>query len=344
MKVIVAGIARSGTTALYSILQRILADQPGRIDFIYEPFLWDRDVFNDFYEKVSGNFTFLNSVSVEGMYRHLTLPMLIRDPDRHYPENYLRSLFHTEDTAHHVLVKFIRANGRLSLLKKVCPEARIIFILRNPLDSVHSILSLFSYFGGEFHRDDYPRFIREVNDCFGMEINPGKEIPQVKKELTYWYYMNRFALMSLKTMPQEALIVNHERYVSQPETVINEICNYLAIDTKESYFALGRQPEGVVTNKFVISRAEMDYMEPCLDDYDDILKEFRIDHAFDRESIRNKYVVKDTNEFRRNPYYNMNPVMIADAAVKCHQAMGRLEKEQAPVRRSDKENTGNADK
>ncbi len=344
MKVIVAGIARSGTTALYSILQRILTDQPGKVDFIYEPFLWDREVFNDFYEKVSGNFTFLNSVSIEGLYSHLTLPMLIRDPDRNYPEDYLRSLFHHDGPEHHVLVKFIRANGRLSLLKKVCPEAKIIFILRNPLDSVHSILSLFSYFGGEFHRDDYPRFIREVNDFFGMDINPGPEVPQVHKELIYWYYMNRYALMSLNSMPNAALIVNHERYASQPEMVISQICNYLGFNVRESYLVLGRRYEGVVTKKFLISRAEMDYIEPYLDGYHDLLAEFSIDHDFDRESIQKKYFITDTCEFRKNPYYNMNPVMIADDAVKSHLVIERLEKELAFFRGEDKERSENSGK
>ena len=54
---LVMGVGRSGTTAVYSLVQRILEVQyPGETDYVYEPFLWDRDRFNKPYDQIKGKF------------------------------------------------------------------------------------------------------------------------------------------------------------------------------------------------------------------------------------------------------------------------------------------------
>ena len=78
MKVCILGVARSGTTALYTLVQEIMIDNfSDKVDFVYEPFLWEKSCFNDRFEKVSRNFDFMDSISSEGILNHLTLPMLI---------------------------------------------------------------------------------------------------------------------------------------------------------------------------------------------------------------------------------------------------------------------------
>ncbi|MFW5891039.1 MAG: hypothetical protein ACOCUI_02370, partial [bacterium] len=81
MKICIFGVGRSGTTASYNILQKIINDMYGDdIDFVYEPFLWDRDVFNDMYDRVNNNFKYVNSLNQEGIYNHQKLPMFIDEP------------------------------------------------------------------------------------------------------------------------------------------------------------------------------------------------------------------------------------------------------------------------
>ncbi|MCP4213180.1 MAG: sulfotransferase, partial [bacterium] len=162
MKVCILGVGRSGTTALYSLLQGVLAEESGgigNVDCVYEPFLWDRQVFNDFYANVTGKFKYIDSLSVEGLYHHLKLPLFIRETRPYMDNEYLRSIFaphgiespshgegtpshgegtpsHGEGTPSHgeerpLLAKLIRGCGRFLLLNELCPQCKFIYIIRN---------------------------------------------------------------------------------------------------------------------------------------------------------------------------------------------------------------------
>ncbi|MCI0471902.1 MAG: sulfotransferase, partial [Candidatus Aminicenantes bacterium] len=161
MKICILGVGRSGTTALYTLLQEIFIDRFGKnTDFIYEPFLWDMQAFNGRYNDVVKNFDSMNSLSVEAMYHHQNLPLFIEDATAFKDNPYLDKIFHK--TSENALIKFIRANGRFRLLTEICPEAKYIFITRNPLDVINSVVVRFSLLGSEFHRDDWDRFTREI--------------------------------------------------------------------------------------------------------------------------------------------------------------------------------------
>ena len=65
-KIFIIGIGRSGTTAIYSILQRIIRIQLQKgVEFVYEPFLWDRSVFNKMYTDINDEFDNVSSLSVQ---------------------------------------------------------------------------------------------------------------------------------------------------------------------------------------------------------------------------------------------------------------------------------------
>ena len=83
MKVCILGSGRSGTTAIYTLLQEIMLKKHESLDFVYEPFLWDKDTFNSKFEEVVDNFKYTGSFSFEGIYNHLKLPMLIGDPGKY---------------------------------------------------------------------------------------------------------------------------------------------------------------------------------------------------------------------------------------------------------------------
>lgn len=312
MKVCIVGIARSGTTALYSLLQEIMEDVYNEVQFIYEPFLWDKDVFNGKYKEVSDRFNTLNSISVEGIYQHQKLPLFIDDPTAYLNNSYLKDIFKPENPGINLLAKVIRANGRLSLLQNICPDMKIIFILRNPLDSVNSILSLFSYYGGEFHHDDYPRFIEGLRHHFDLNYKEETFSNQIEKELLYWYYMNRFALQTISKYRVRPLIINYENYSVNPDLIVNCICKYLNCSSKDEYKQWSRREEGVVTQKFEISRVELSCVLPYFDKYRLLLEEFSIDSIYNQDQIISKYTVHQDGAFRTKNYYGLNPLMIVD--------------------------------
>jgi hypothetical protein len=329
MKVVVIGIARSGTTALYSLLQNILTDRYGKVDFFYEPFLWDKDVFNGPYEKVSRYFSTINSVSAKGIFLHQQLPLFITNPSEYQKDAYIESLFLPEEPDRNILIKFIRANGRLQLLRRISPDARYIFIIRNPLDSVNSILSLFSYYGGEFHHDDYPRFIDGVNQQFGLKIDAASAVHPVEKEVLYWHYMNLFALRTIREMPDPPLIINYERFAADPDFVVDDICRHLGLPVREEYRIRGRIKEGVVTQSFTVSDQEFKCIYPFFDEYRRMLDFYGIDHRFSEERIVQKYRIVEGGGFREKPFYGMNPLMIADEVRKARELASRWQREKA---------------
>ena len=241
MKVCILGIARSGTTALYSLLQEIMLENHKSVDFVYEPFLWDKNIFNKKYEEACKAFKYLNSISLEGIYQHQTLPLFINKPDQFQSNKYLRNIFRSQPPQQPKLIKFTRANGRLLLLHKICPDCKFVFIIRNPLDSANSVLTKFSYYGGEFHHDDYPRFINEINSIYGLDYSAETFQTQIEKELMYWYYMNRFAIEILRKSTSNFLILTHEYYRMNREDAIRKICAFLNYDFKYHYFLKAEQ-------------------------------------------------------------------------------------------------------
>jgi hypothetical protein len=134
MNVIIFGVGRSGTTAVYSILQEILTDNfNNAVDFVYEPFLREKEYFNGKYSDVAINAQYIDSFSFEGIYNHILLPLFIKNVDQFYPNDYLKNVLSSQNNIEVILAKFIRANGRFILLDKIIPECKFIFLIRNRL-------------------------------------------------------------------------------------------------------------------------------------------------------------------------------------------------------------------
>lgn len=222
MKVVILGVGRSGTTALYRLLQDILKEKYDDVDFVYEPFLWDYKKLNDMYENIVEKFNYTDSISIEGSYENKKLPLFIEKNElNNYTNNdYLNCMFKSEN----ILAKFIRANGRINLIKEMFPDAKIILITRNPIDTINSSSELFSYYGSEFFESDYERFKNEVLDIYGDSIST---VSPIEKEVYYWYYMNKFALESFDE--KSMLKLTHESFIFDKEKTITSILDYLEI-------------------------------------------------------------------------------------------------------------------
>jgi hypothetical protein len=328
MKVCILGVGRSGTTALYSLLQEILIDQMGRnnIDFVYEPFLWDMQAFNGRYNDVITHFTSMNSISIEGMYHHQELPMFIKNPTDFEENPYLDKIFHK--TSENTLIKFIRANGRFRLLSEICPAGKFIFIIRNPLDVINSVVIRFSLLGSEFHKDDWKRFAGEVNSLYGKgAIDEEKINPQVEKEVVYWYYMNKFALESFEQTGNKPLIICYEDYVSRREFWVDKICDFIDLQRKDIYYEHSQKVAGSQTLKNNLSRLEIDMLARWMDKYKALLTAAGINHPIDLDKITSKYKTTNTENNRKEIIMGRSPNHMNDRLRELERVIGQKNEE-----------------
>jgi len=276
MKAYVLGVGRSGTTALYVILQEIFGRHCRRAPhFYYEPFLRNLRQLDGPYSEVAPRMDLQASLSIEGMHEHLLLPLFISDPTPYRASRFLRALFHPPDRRPDVLIKFIRACGRFLLLREICPEARAVFIIRNPVDVLNSLKGRFSLFGTDFHDDDFPRFTAGLARVYGVNPAAGPEPSELEKGLLYWYYMNRFALESFRRVPaaERPLVLCHEELRLAPERLVRKICAFLAVPYADAYVQAARRPAGSTSRDFAIAESEREILSPYLRRYERLLEQ-----------------------------------------------------------------------
>lgn len=307
MNICVFGTARSGTTAMYALLQKIILDNFGKAEYYYEPFLWDHATFNGPYESVNHQFRNVDSISQEGICQHQGLPLFIEDPQPYTSNEYLAGIFKKDPHPH--LIKFIRANGRIKLIHAMDPGCKIIVMLRNPLDVCNSLKDKFSFFGGEFHRDDYPRFWKELRAHF--HLSEEKEpLSDLQKNLLYWKYMNTFILDSAGQIEPSPLLVTQEELERDPAGQVKKICTFLGIQHKKEYEDYARERKSAITREFSFSQADFDEVGIYLDEYFKLLNHHSIDHRFTRKDITEKYTIHNKQDLQTYPYYGLNPLIL----------------------------------
>ena len=81
-KILVMGVGYSGVSSVYELLQKILEERfSGDIDYVYEPFLWDRGAFNKLYSEIGPERTLATSISLDGLFFHSKIPLLYTEPE-----------------------------------------------------------------------------------------------------------------------------------------------------------------------------------------------------------------------------------------------------------------------
>jgi hypothetical protein len=289
MKIAVIGLGRSGTKAIYSALQEMLiARNPSEAEFVYEPFLYDRDTFDKRFSDVKSLFGKEDARSQEGIMNHILLPLFIRNPDDWRMNSFINGLLTPHQPQHSLLLKFIRANGRIRLLHRICPELKFIFVIRNPLDAIHSILQRFSYFGGEFHEDDYPRFQQELQVVYPDSVN-GSILSNAARQTLFWYYMNRFALETFRDEKIDVIHVCLESYSVNPKPYFEQFYSMLGSSGEIIPESHAKKRIGAITTHYDISANDYDSVLPFLEMYPALLNEFNIDNQVDLKSIKGKY-------------------------------------------------------
>lgn len=289
MKIAVIGLGRSGTKAIYSVIQEMLiARDSSGSEFVYEPFLWDRTTFEKRFSDIKNHFGKSGTKSQEGIMNHLSLPLFIRNPEEWVMNSFVKGLLTPFQPQHNLLLKFIRANGRIRLLHRICPEMKFIFVIRNPLDTIHSVLQRFSYFGSEFHEDDYPRFKRELLEVYGVNIGESAQSPAARQVL-FWYYMNRFALETFRDEKIDVIHVCLESYADNPTSYFKQFYKMLGSSggiVPESY---AKEKIGAITTRHAFAAHDYEAVLPFLEQYPAMLSEFNISNSVDLKLITGKY-------------------------------------------------------
>ena len=297
MKAYILGTGRSGTTALYVLLQEIFSRHcRRRPHFFYEPFLRNVHFLDDRYELMAARMNLQASISVAAMYQHLQLPLFISDPAPFLTNSYLQAIFHPLDRRPDVLIKFIRANGRFLLLRTIAPQAKAIFIIRNPADIVNSLRGRFSLFGTDFHDDDFPRFAAGLALIYGVNLPTNPAPSDVEKDLLFWYYMNRFALESFLTLPvgKRPLLLCHDELRFIPTSLVKKICDFLDVPFEADFVQAAKTRVGPVSREFILAESEQELVRSYMEKYTQLLVRHGITALESPEEIFRRFrIVKD---------------------------------------------------
>ena len=306
MQVAIFGIGRSGTTSLYKLIQDWMTSVFGTdVDFVYEPFLWDRETFNKPYNDIHGNdWGELSSVSYAGVYHHLDIPLFIDEPstidDSHL--RFIESLVTPSHGRSNVLMKAIRANGRYQLFSSTAPAMKSLFIIRNPIDVVNSAAGIFSFFGDDYHKSDEGRFFEQLATLYPADYQMLKPRSQVEKEACYWYFMNRYFLEQNHDS-RAVYMICHEDFVVNRERVVHGIADHLGIAASDKVVSNSTKKVGPSVRKVNLSEHDFAALMPYMDHYTALLEQYFPQVSYDPQQTLAKYsgnfsAVADPDPFR----------------------------------------------
>lgn len=265
LKYIISGVGRSGTTALYDMLSNALIEKNPDLSLCYEPFLWGPDTWDMTTREQSSKAIFQNTSSIYplGLWAH-TSSALFAEMASPPVVSLLDNLSRQGGL---VLAKFIRASGRLEAILDWDPTVKIVHICRNPLQVVNSALQLFSFYGEEFHSNDWPRFTMEVENRWGEFPDLDSEDAAVR-QAQWWYYMNKAAFEVAERYPSSVTLVSQEALAADNPGTVNRILERWGLGGAEPTTARKEGFGGTVGGKVVLSKAQVDKLHPYFEQYD----------------------------------------------------------------------------
>ncbi|MBY0510253.1 MAG: glycosyltransferase [Rhodospirillaceae bacterium] len=290
-KSIISAVGRSGTTIIHKLLLDIYVDHyGGEFDCLYEPFVWDSAAIGHYPRDAAREAQFGNkdALSEEGIFYHTKLPLFAgseqQDPTLDGLPAYLKT-----HTARPLLAKFIRANGRLGYLDQLYPDGRFIITLRNPFDVVNSVITKFSFFGAEFHKNDYPRFCRDVKRLFGVDLPAEHELPAAYRAALWAHFMNLAAVTHAVGKPNYKVIV-YEDWAANREAYTKIICDHVGATYKPAYDNATAAPVGRVTKGApTLTVDEVEAIKPLFEQYLAITAPLAKLSPIDGDKILRKY-------------------------------------------------------
>ena len=254
-KILVAGLARSGTSTLFANLQHIFAAAYQDHRFVYEPYLWDPDTFDDFYEHYGNRFNTTASLHLEGMYVHGKTPLFLSDTHQLH-DHFIHTVIFPNHR-HNVLAKAIRANGRLECFLNAVSDLKIILIIRNPLDSINSLVARFSYFGDEFHPSDKDRFLNEITAHHTLDPNLSPESDEIALSRLWWRHMTDAALDVARRYKDRVYVVPYEVYHDDKHRALQRLCAFCDLPISDLPTKHLDQASGPVTTQVHLAQADV---------------------------------------------------------------------------------------
>ena len=290
-KSIISAVGRSGTTIIHKLLLDIYVDHYGAdFDCLYEPFVWDSTAIGHYPRDAAREVQFgrKDALSEEGIFYHTKLP-LFTGAEKQGPALDGLATYLKAHTTRPLLAKFIRANGRLSYLDQLYPDGRFIVTLRNPFDVVNSVITKFSFFGAEFHKNDYPRFSRDIKRIFGVDLPAEQELPPAYRAALWCHFMNVAAVTHAAGKSNYQVIV-YEDFTANREAYIKKLCDHIGAEHKAGYDSATAAPVGKVTKGApTLTADEVEAITPLFEQYVALVAQLPTLSAMDPDKILRKY-------------------------------------------------------
>lgn len=259
---LVAGVGRSGTTAVYEALQNMTRRSRPRFSYFYEPYLWGPPTWGPKFRRVAEAFTTTGSIHADGLRLHLATPLFASEAQEQSPGHgeFVKGLFGKHKAS---LTKIIRGCGRLKDYLDLVPDVRIVLVMRNPLDCVNSVVGNFSFFGDEFHPSDMPRFRRELE---ALGRTQPKFDTECQAATAWWNEMNQAALRTVQCHRERVFIAPYEAYTSDRKATLRLLVKFLSVNVKNDVMktvgASLDHPVGPVTTTINLRADDVDHITP----------------------------------------------------------------------------------
>lgn len=222
---VIIGVGRSGTKIFQVITSYMMADQRGSMSLFYEPLLWK-------------NYT-LQEKALRGIMVHKSLPLLLTTPYRitGAQRKFFAGLGNLPGIT--TVTKFIRMTGRIPLLRELYPDCRLIFIYRDPVSVINSLMNVkFSLLGPPHYESD----IRTLKDeALKLGLISGDWLRMFEAfswgdEALHWYLMNKKAVEDLRGA--DAFVISYGEMMSRKEDFLRALGEFLKVEYRQEYLRL----------------------------------------------------------------------------------------------------------
>lgn len=297
MKILINGVGRSGTSFLTETVKKIIYHEKNiKPNCIYEPFLWGEPTWNIDYEKQNYLYTKMSSISYEGVFNHQELPLYIDDPKQFIDNLYLRKIL---DMGEINIIKFVKGLGRIKLFHAMEPSAKHLFIMRNPIDNLNSVVSHGSLLGDEWHKSDDKKMYKEFKKI-NYKTNNNEDSSLFEKELDWWYSMNEFYLKETSKLDLDVLYLTFENLVNNFESSIIKICKHLGVNFNKNYLNLLNKQRGSQTKKKLLNKKNFDNCSYYMERYKNLISTYNLDCDFNLDDVYKNYKNLNNKEYDRS--------------------------------------------
>lgn len=316
-ELILYGVGRSGTTTLYNVVQKLLEKHYGcEGHYVYEPLLWRPEVFNKNVRLYSNEFTLMSSLSVDGMYANKRLPFFINDNAEEILKDfdanilsYLRGICVKPEESQFLFTKTIRACSRVKVFQHLNPEAKSLFIVRNPMDVINSVIKRFSFYGDDFYESDFSRFHKDAVAYYGeAKVDEFPLDTRVQKEAFYWYFNNRYFLEVMSDNPN-CLCIAYDHYLSNQEETLGKICEHIGIDICLDSASESKKAVGPQTRTINLSRNDVYDLQFYSMKFKELMDEYFPEKEIPYNKINAKYVHAPVAVEER-PFFGKTPLIM----------------------------------